>query len=213
MATAVSADQVAKLREKTGAGFMDCKKALQESGGDFEKAVEELRKKGLASAAQRAGRTATEGLVINYIHHSGKVGVMVELNCETDFVAKSQDFQNLGREVALQIAALNPRWIGRNDVPSAVIEKEKEIYRQQAVASGKPAQAVEKMAEGKLAKFYTDFCLMDQPSVRDTSGKTKVSDLVAQTVAKVGENIVIRRFARYQVGEEITSTNTNNSKT
>ncbi|MBI2070129.1 MAG: translation elongation factor Ts [Elusimicrobia bacterium] len=202
----ISAEQVAKLREKTGAGFMDCKKALAETNGDFEKAVEVLRKKGLASAAQRAGRTAADGLVGTYVHHSGKVGVMLELNCETDFVAKSTDFQELTKELALQIAAANPRWLRREDVPVAILEKEKEIYRQQAAATGKPAAALDKIVEGKLNKFYSDFCLLEQLSVRDSSGKTKVGDLIARVIAKVGENVVLKRFARFQVGEETAST-------
>ncbi|MBI4370593.1 MAG: translation elongation factor Ts [Elusimicrobia bacterium] len=198
----ISANDVAKLREKSGAGLMDCKRALSESAGDIDRAVEILRKKGLAGAAQKANRSAKEGAVATYLHHSGKVGVMVELNCETDFVARTAEFQDLAKELALQIAASNPRWIRREDVPASLVEKEKDIYKQQAANSGKPAQAHEKIIEGKLAKFYSEACLLEQSSIRDTSGKTTVGALLTQAVAKMSENLTIRRFARFQVGED-----------
>lgn len=194
---------VLDLRNKTGAGFLDCQKALRETNGDLTKAVEALRKKGLATAASKMGRVTKEGVIQAYIHHGGKIGVMIELNCETDFVARTEDFQSLAKELAMQVAAANPRWVRREDVPAEIIAKEKEIYAEQAKASGKPPQAIEKMLEGKLQKFYSETCLLDQASVRDTSGNTRVSDLVAQISAKVGENVSVRRFTRYQVGEEI----------
>ncbi|MBI4667592.1 MAG: translation elongation factor Ts [Elusimicrobia bacterium] len=206
--SAVSAQDVSKLRAKCGAGFLDCKKALEESGGDSEKAFEILRTKGRAGAAQKTFRKAAEGIVASYLHHSGKVGVLLELNCETDFVAKSPEFQNLARELTFQIAAASPhcpRWIRREDVSADVLEKEKQIYRQQAAELGKPPQAADKIVEGKLAKYYSDFCLLEQPSIRDSSGKTKTGNLITETIAKLGENIVIRRFVRFQVGEETAS--------
>lgn len=194
---------VLDLRAKTGAGFLDCQKVLRETNGDLTKAVEILRKKGLATAASKMGRVTKEGVIYAYIHHGGKIGVMIELNCETDFVARTEDFQNLAKELAMQVAAANPRWVRKEDVPGDIVTKEKEIYAEQAKASGKPPQAIEKMLEGKLQKFYSETCLVEQASVRDTSGKTKVSDTVAQVSAKVGENIIVRRFSRFQVGEEI----------
>ncbi len=194
---------VLDLRNKTGAGFLDCQKALKETAGDLNQAVELIRKKGLASAAARVGRTTKDGLVANYIHHGGKIGVLLEINCETDFVAKTQEFQDLAKELAMQVAATSPKWARKEDVPEAIVNKEKEIYASQAQATGKPQQAIEKMAEGKLSKFFTEVCLLEQNSVRDTSGKTKVKDLIAQVSAKVGENLSVRRFVRYQVGEDL----------
>lgn len=204
MPSAPAAETVVQLRNKSGAGFLDCKKALEETGGDMDKAIELLRKKGLAGAAQKAGRITKDGSVVSYIHHGGKVGVLVEINCETDFVAKTDDFQNLTRDIAMQIAAANPKWVKPEDVPADVVAREQEIYKQQAANSGKPAAALEKIIQGKLSKFYSDFCLTDQIFVKDSSGSTKVKDAVNQVISKVGENITIRRFARYQVGEEVS---------
>jgi elongation factor Ts len=195
----ISASQVKALRDKTGAGMMECKAALQEAGGDIDKAVEILRKKGLASAAKRAGRATSNGVVGSYIHMGGKVGVLVEINCETDFVARTEDFQTLVKELALHIAAADPRYVRREDVPADVLEKEKEIYRAQFAGSGKPANVVEKIVEGKLGAYYAQVVLLDQPSVRDPA--VTVAQLVAQASAKTGENITVSRFARFKVGE------------
>jgi elongation factor Ts len=195
----ITAAQVKSLRDKTGAGMMECKAALQEAGGNEEKAIEILRKKGLASAAKRAGLTTSNGVVGSYIHMGGKVGVLVEVNCETDFVARTEDFQTLVKELALHIAAADPRWVRREDVPADVLEKEREIYRAQFEGSGKPAPVVEKIVEGKLGAFYAQVVLLDQPSVRDPA--VTISQLVAQASAKTGENITVGRFARFKVGE------------
>jgi elongation factor Ts len=198
MAT-ITADQVKQLREKTGAGMMECKSALTEADGDQDKAVDLLRKKGLASAAKRAGRATSNGVVGSYIHMGGKVGVLVEVNCETDFVARTDDFQTLVKEVALHIAAADPRYARREDVPADVLEKEKEIYRAQFADSGKPAPVVEKIVEGKLGSFYSQVVLVDQPYVRDPN--VTISQLIAQATAKTGEHITVSRFARFKVGE------------
>jgi elongation factor Ts len=195
----VSAQLVKELREKTGAGMMDCKKVLAEAGGDFAKAEELLRKKGLAAAAKKSSRAATEGAVASYIHMGGKIGVLVEVNCETDFVARTDDFNNLVKDVAMHIAAASPRWVRREDVPPAEVEKEKAIYRAQMEKEGKPANVIDKIIEGKLGSFYAQFVLLDQPYIRDD--KVTVSQLVAQASAKTGENIQIGRFARFRVGE------------
>jgi elongation factor Ts len=195
----ITAAQVKSLRDKTGTGMMECKAALQEAAGNEEKAIELLRKKGLASAAKRAGRTTTNGVVGSYIHMGGKVGVLVEVNCETDFVARTDDFQTLVKELALHIAAADPRWVRREDVPADVLDKEREIYRAQFEGSGKPAPVVEKIVEGKLGAFYGQAVLLDQPSVRDPA--VTISQLVAQASAKTGENITVGRFARFKVGE------------
>lgn len=194
----ISAETVKDLREKTGAGLMDCKRALTESGGDMEKAIDYLRQKGLASAAKKASRSASEGLIGSYIHMD-KLGVMVEINCETDFVARTDDFRGLVKDVAMHIAAANPPYISREDVPAETIEREKEIYRAQV--TNKPPQVVEKILEGKLEKFYSDMCLLDQVFIKDPDGKKKVKDLITEKIAKLGENIVVRRFARFQLGE------------
>ncbi len=194
--TAISADAVRDLREKTGAGMMECKKALVESSGDFEKAIDLLRQRGLATAAKKAGRTASQGLIGSYIHMD-KIGVMIEVNCETDFVARTDDFKELVKDLAMQIAAANPGYVSREEVPQDVIEREKEIYRAQV--TNKPPQVVEKIVEGKLEKFFSDTCLVDQVFVKDPDKKIK--DVVTEKVAKVGENIVVRRFVRYQLGE------------
>ncbi len=196
----ITTAQIKELRERTGAGMMDCKKALQECQGDMEKAIAWLRKKGMAKAAKRAGRSASEGVVQAYIHGGGKIGVLVEINCETDFVARTEDFQNFAKEIAMQIAATNPLAINKEDLPSEVLEKEKEIYRQQALDSGKPEKVVEKIVEGKLNKFYEQTCLLEQPYIRDD--KIKIKDLLNELVAKTGEKIVIRRFVRFQLGEK-----------
>ncbi len=197
----VTATDVKDLREKTGAGMMDCKKALTESGGDIEKAVDILRKKGLSAAAKKADRVASEGLVGSYIHAGGKIGVLLEVNCETDFVAKTDEFQTLVKDICMHIAAANPRFVRREEVPEAELMREKEIYKDQARQSGKPENILEKIVEGKLDKFYGDVCLLDQVFVKDPDGKQKIKDLVTAKVAKIGENISIRRFARYVLGE------------
>jgi elongation factor Ts len=198
MAT-ITADQVKQLRDKTGAGMMDCKTALTEAGGDFEKAVEYLRKKGLASAAKRAGRTAKDGMIGHYIHMGGKVGVLVEVNCETDFVARTEDFQILAKELAMHIAAADPRYVRREDIPADALEKEKEIYRAQFAGSGKPANVIEKIVDGKLESYYAQVCLLDQPSVRDQN--VTITQMIANAVVKTGENITVSRFVRFKLGE------------
>jgi elongation factor Ts len=196
---AITADQVKQLREKTGAGMMDCKTALTEAGGDMDKAVDNLRKKGLASAAKRAGRATKEGVIGHYIHMGGKVGVLVEVNCETDFVARTDDFQRLAKELAMHIAAAAPQYVRREDIPAEVLEKEKEIYRAQFAASGKPANVIDKIAEGKLESFYAQACLMDQPSVRDAN--VSIKQMVAEASARTGENVTVNRFVRFKLGE------------
>jgi elongation factor Ts len=195
----VTAGMVKELREKTGAGMMDCKKALAETGGDLEKAIDSLRQKGLASARKRAGRVASEGIIASYIHMD-KLGVMVELNCETDFVARTDDFRELAKDIAMHIAAANPAYISPEDVPAEELEREKEVYRAQI--KGKPENIVEKILEGKLKKYYEENCLLDQAFVKDPEGKKKIKDLVTDAMAKIGENIIVRRFARFQLGEE-----------
>jgi elongation factor Ts len=199
MMTTISADRVKELREKTGAGMMECKKALTESNGDFEKAIDCLRQKGLASAAKKASRSASEGLVSSYIHMD-KIGVLLEVNCETDFVAKTDDFKGLVKDIALHIAAANPSYLSREDVPHDVIDREKDIYRAQV--ADKPPQVVEKIVEGKLEKFFSDMCLLEQAFVKDPEQKLKIKELVTEKIAKLGENIVIRRFIRFQLGEK-----------
>lgn len=198
---ASTAELVRELRDKTGAGVMDCKEALQASGGDLEKAVEYLRKKGLAAAARRAHREAREGVVGAYIHAGGKLGVLIEVNCETDFVARTDQVRELVKDLAMQVAAATPAYVSREEVPAEVVEKEREIYRQQIADQKKPPQVIEKIVEGKLGKFYEEQCLLDQTFIRDSSRKTRVRDLVAQVSAKTGERIAVRRFVRYQVGE------------
>ena len=198
MAT-ISAAMVKQLRDKTGAGMMECKGALAEANGNLEEAVVLLRKRGLAQAAKRAGRATAQGLIGSYIHLGGRIGVLLEVNCESDFVAKTDDFQNLMKEVAMHIAAADPKWVNREDVPADAIDKEKAIYRAQMEEAGKPAAVIDKIIEGKLGSFYAQFVLLDQPTIRDTA--VTVSQLVAQTSAKTGENITIGRFARFRVGE------------
>ena len=195
----ISAAMVKQLREKTGAGMMDCKSALSEVGGDMEKAIEFLRKKGLATAQKRAGRAMTEGTIQSYIHMNAKLGVLVEVNCETDFVAKNDDFQGFAKNIAMHIAASNPLGIAPEDISAQVIEKEKEIYRAQALDMGKPENVLDKIVDGKLKKFYQDNCLMNQPYVRNPD--MTIADLLNELIAKIGENISIKRVVRYQIGE------------
>ncbi len=196
----VNARQVQELRQKTGAGIMDCKKALAEEKGDFEKAIEYLRKKGLAASAKKASRIASEGAVGSYIHAGGKIGVLVEVNCETDFVGKNVDFQAFVKDVAMHVAASSPRYVTREEVPADVVAKEKEILAAQAAEQGKkPPQVIEKIVEGRLAKFFEESCLLEQPFVKDTD--KKVQDVLNELVAKIGEKIVVRRFTRFQLGE------------
>ena len=195
----ISAAMVKQLREKTGAGMMDCKNALSEVEGDIEKAIEFLRKKGLATAQKRAGRALSEGIIQSYIHMNGKLGVLVEVNCETDFVAKNEDFQEFAKNIAMHIAASNPLGITPEDVSEEIIEKEKEIYRAQALDMGKPENVTDKIVEGKLNKFYQESCLLNQPYVRDTD--ISIADLLNGLIARIGENISIKRFVRYQIGE------------
>jgi elongation factor Ts len=198
---AITAEQVKQLRDKTGAGMMECKAALTEANGNLDEAITLLRKRGLAQAAKRAGRATAQGSIISYIHLGGRIGVLLELNCESDFVARTDDFQNLGKEVAMHIAAADPKWVRREDVPADAVEKEKAIYRAQMESSGKPAHVLDKIIEGKLGTFYSQFVLLDQPSIRD--GNVTIAQLVAQASAKTGENIQVSRFTRYRVGEEI----------
>jgi elongation factor Ts len=198
---ASSAQIVKELRDRTGAGVMDCKEALQASKGDLDAAVEYLRKKGIAGAAKRAHREAKEGVVGAYIHPGAKLGVLVELDCETDFVARTEDFQVLVKDLAMQVAAANPTYVGREDVPPAVVEKEREIYRDQLADQKKPPQVIDKIVEGKLEKWFTEQCLLEQPFIKDATGKTRVKDLVDAVNAKTREHVVVKRFARFQVGE------------
>ena len=197
---AISTEQIKELRNKTGAGMMDCKRALEETGGDIEKAVEFLRKKGAATAAKRADRAANQGVVEAYVHAGGRIGAMVELNCETDFVAKTPDFKSLAHDIAMQIAAMSPLYIAKDDVKKDVVDKEIEIYKTQAQNEGKPAAVADKIAQGRLEKFYQEACLMEQSFIKD-SGKT-IKDLIDEATAKVGEKVSIRRFMRYHLGED-----------
>jgi elongation factor Ts len=196
----ITAQMVRELRERTGAGMMDCKAALSETSGNIESAIDVLRTRGVAQAAKRAGRTTGEGVVGSYIHAGGKVGVLVEINCETDFVARTEDFTSLVRDVAMHIAAASPRFVRREEVTPELLEREKAIYHEQALASGKPANVVDRIVAGKIEKFYGETVLLEQPFVKDPD-KT-INQLVAERIAKVGENIQIRRFARFKVGEE-----------
>jgi elongation factor Ts len=197
----ISASLVKELRERTGAGMMDCKKALAENGGDIEKAVTYLREKGLAAAAKKAGRVAAEGLIESYIHGAGRIGVLVEVNCETDFVALTDDFKGLVRDIAMQIAAAKPEFISREEVPAEILEKERDILRAQAINEGKPEKIADKMVEGRIEKYYKDVCLLEQPFIKDTN--FTIQQLLTEKIAKIGENISIRRFARYELGEGI----------
>ena len=194
-----TAKDVAELRARTGAGMMDCKKALTETNGDFEKATTWLREKGIAAASKKQGRIASEGVVGSYIHMGGKIGVLVEVNCETDFVARTDAFMSIVKDIAMQIAAANPKYVSREEVPADVLEKEKEILRAQAKNEGKPAAIIDKMVEGRVVKFYKDFCLLDQEFVKDPS-KT-IQALLTEATATIGEKITVRRFTRYEMGE------------
>jgi elongation factor Ts len=197
----VSAKLVKELRDTTGAAFLDCKKTLEETKGDFEKAKELLRIKGLAKAEKKLGRETPEGIITSYIHAGGRIGVLVEVNCETDFVARNPEFQNLAKEVAMQIAATNPKYVSRESVPQEVVEKERGILKAQVLESGKPEHVAGKIVEGRLDKFFEEVCLLEQPSIRDP--KLKVSDMIKSFISKVGENIIVRRFVRFQLGEAI----------
>lgn len=197
----ITAQMVKELRERTSAGMMDCKRALEATNGDMEKAIDELRTKGLAKAAKRAGKVASEGTVISYIHGAGRIGVLVEVNCETDFVAKTEEFKQLAYDIAMQIAAANPQYISREAVPVETLEREKEVLKAQALEEGKPEKVIEKMVEGRLEKYYKENCLLEQQFIKDTD--ISVQELIHEKIAKMGENISIRRFARYEVGEGI----------
>ena len=194
----ITAAMVMKLRDETGLPMMDCKKALQEAKGDMEEAFVVLRKRGMASAAKKSSRTTNEGAVGTYIHAGGKIGVLVELNCESDFVARTPDFQELLRDIAMHIAAVDPRYVRKEDVTVEDLEREKDVYRAQAAATGKPANIIEKMLEGKLGKFYEEFCLLEQPFIKEQT--QTIAQIIAAKVAKLGENISVRRFARFKVG-------------
>lgn len=191
-------DAVKSLRLKTSAGMMECKEALKESGGDIEKAVEILRKKGIAKAAKKADRVANQGLVESYIHMGARIGVLVEVNCETDFVARNSDFKKFAKEVAMQVAASNPMYVSKDDISPEVLEKEKEIARAQI--TGKPANVVEKIVEGKLEKYFSEACLLEQPYIKDPN--IRIKDLLTQLIATIGENMQIKRFARFEIGQE-----------
>lgn len=195
----ISAAMVKELREATGSGIMDCKKVLAEAEGNMDKAFELLRKKGLAKAAKRAGRSTSEGVIYSYIHTGAKLGVLVEINCESDFVAKTEDFQEFAKNIAMHIAASNPAGLNPEDVDASIVEKEREIYKAQMLEEGKPENIIDKIVEGKVEKFYKDVCLMSQPYVKDPQ-KT-ISEILKETIGKIGENIQIKRFARFQIGE------------
>ena len=195
----VSASAVKELRERTGAGMMDCKKALAESGGDLQKAVDYLRQKGLAAAAKKADRLAADGAVGAYVHPGGKIGVLVEINCETDFVARTAEFQALVKDIAMQVAAANPRVVRREEISPDELEKEKAIYRQQALETGKPEKVVERIVEGKIERFFSEICLLEQSFIKDPD--KNITNVINDAIARLGENIQIRRFARYHLGE------------
>lgn len=195
----ISADKVKQLRDQTGAGMMDCKAALQEAGGNFEEAITLLRKKGIATAAKKAGRTASEGVITSYIHPGNKVGVLVEVNCETDFVARTKEFQDFAHDIAVQIAAMDPKWKTREEVPAEFLDKERDILMAQLVDSGKPDNVKQKIVDGRLEKWYSENIFVDQPFIKDDS--MKMSQLITNHIAKFGENIVIRRYCRFKLGE------------
>ena len=200
MTVTITADQVRQLREQTGAGMMECKKALSESGGDFQKAIDALRKSGIATAEKRGERAASEGVVDSYIHPGNRVGVLIEVNCETDFVARTDEFKELVRNIAMQAAAAGADYLRREEVPAARVEKEREIFAAQLAQEGKPAQMIEKIVDGKVNKYYSEICLLEQPYIKDD--KIKVQDLVTQAAAKTGENIQVRRFVRFRLGQD-----------
>jgi len=195
----ITAQQVKELRETTCAGMMDCKKALVETNGDMEKAIDYLREKGLAAAAKKSGRIAAEGIVESYIHAGGKIGVMIEVNCETDFVAKTPEFHSFVRDLAMQIAAANPAYLSRDEVPASILDHEREVLRAQALNEGKPEKIIDKMVEGRVNKFYAENCLLEQAFIKDPD--KSVTDVVNGQISKIGENIIVRRFVRYQMGE------------
>ncbi len=197
----ITAQMVKEIRDRTGAPFIDCKKALEEVSGDFDKAIEILKIKGVAKASKKVGRETPEGTITSYIHAGGKIGVMVEVNCETDFVARNEEFQTFAKEVAMQIAAGNPLYVGRESIPAEVIEKEKEIMKAQVIESGKPANMADKIVEGKIEKYFEEVCLLEQTYIRDS--KVKINDLLQALIGKIGENIKIRRFVRFQLGEPL----------
>lgn len=201
MSATIPATLVRELRERTGVGFMECKTALAEADGDLGRATTLLREKGLASASKKMGRTASEGLVISYIHGGGKIGVLLELNCETDFVARTGEFVSLAKDVAMQVAAANPLYIRREEVPAEVLEKERGILMAQVQSSGKPAKIIEQIVQGRLEKFFSEVCLQEQPFIK--TPEVKVEDRIKEVIAKIGENVVIRRFCRYQLGERV----------
>lgn len=201
MAATIPATLVRELREKTGVGFMECKTALAEANGDLDRAITLLREKGLASASKKMGRVASDGLVVSYVHGGGKIGVLLELNCETDFVARTDEFSTLARDIAMQVAAANPSYARREEVPEAVLEKERAILRVQATSSGKPEGVIERIVQGRMEKFFSEACLLEQPFIKDP--EVKVEDRIKEVIAKVGENIVVRRFCRYQLGEGV----------
>ncbi len=198
----ITAELVKKLREKTGVGLMDCKEALKHAGGDIEKAIEHLREKGLAKLQKRMGRVASEGIIASYIHTGGKIGVMVEVNCETDFVANTKDFQEAAKDIAMQIAASNPLYVKREDVPEEAKEKEKHIYRVQALESGKPEKIIDKIAEGKMEKYFQEVCLMEQPFIKNPD--ITIKQILDELLVKMGEKILINRFVRFQLGETLS---------
>jgi len=197
----VTTEMIKELRGLTGAGVLDCRNALRECEGNIEEAVDFLRTKGLASAAKKSGRIASEGIVTSYIHGNGKIGVLVEVNCETDFVAKNEDFQELGKDIAMQIAASKPEYVKREDVPSEVVEKERAVMREMTLNEGKPEHIVDKIVDGRMNKFFNEICLLEQPYIKDTD-KT-VEELIKEKIATIGENIQVRRFTRYEMGEGI----------
>lgn len=197
----ITAEQVKELRGQTGAGIMDCKKVLMETDGDMEKAIVLLREKGLAKAAKKSGRLAAEGLIASYIHGDGRIGVLVEVNCETDFVARNDEFRKFTKDIAMQIAASNPKYISKDDVPEEVVEKERDIFKTQALNEGKPEKIADKIAEGRIGKFYEENCLLEQPFIKDSD--KKVSQLLVEKIAIIGENITISRFARFERGEAL----------
>jgi len=197
----ITAQMVKEIRDRTGAPFIDCKKALEEVAGDFDKAIEILKIKGVAKAAKKVGRETPEGTIASYIHAGGKIGVMVEVNCETDFVARNEEFQSFAKEVAMQIAAGNPTYVDRESIPADELEKEKEIMKAQVIESGKPENIADKIVEGKIEKYYEEVCLLEQTYIRDS--KVKINDLLQALIGKIGENIKIRRFVRFQLGEPL----------
>ena len=197
----ITAQMVKDLRDQTGASFIDCKNALNDTGADFDKAVELLKIKGVAKASKKASRVTPEGSITSYIHAGGKIGVLLEINCETDFVARNDEFQQLSREIAMQIAAANPQYIKSEDIPESIVEKEKEVLKAQVIEEGKKPEIADKIVEGKINKFYEEMCLLAQAYIREP--KTKIADLIQNAIAKIGENIVIRRFERFQLGEPL----------